>query len=107
MGRAMLYQKSMSRLQKMESNFCSLVVFMGRFYGTPNGGRKGKSGRNRPLSAPALYGWDYFAVLIKLRLSHRYLMPDRAVTRATSQQRTMLMVPTASGSLGPERAAAK
>ena len=31
----------------------------------------------------------YFAVLIKLRLSHRYLMPDTAVTMATSQHSRM------------------
>ncbi len=28
---------------------------------------------------------DHFAVLIKLRLSHRYLMPEMAVAMATSQ----------------------
>ena len=31
----------------------------------------------------------YFAVLIKLRLSHRYLMPEMAVTAATSQHRAI------------------
>ena len=31
----------------------------------------------------------YFAVLIKLRLSHRYLMPEMAVTAATIQHRAM------------------
>jgi len=32
---------------------------------------------------------DHFAVLMKLRLSHRYLMPDTAVTMATSQHSRM------------------
>ena len=31
----------------------------------------------------------YLAVLIKLRLSHRYLMPEMAVAAATSQHRAM------------------
>ena len=33
----------------------------------------------------------YFAVLIKLRLSHRYLMPEMAVTAATTQHSTEAM----------------
>ena len=36
----------------------------------------------------------YFAVLIKLRLSHRYLMPEMAVTAATSQHRAMEITTT-------------
>ena len=32
----------------------------------------------------------YFAVLIKLRLSHRYFAPEISVTAATSQHRPML-----------------
>ena len=38
-----------------------------------------------------LFGFPhfYFAVLIKLRLSHRYLMPEMAVTAATIQHRAI------------------
>ena len=37
----------------------------------------------------------YFAVLIKLRLSHRYFAPEISVTAATSQHRPMLISETA------------
>lgn len=36
-----------------------------------------------------IFTFILFAVLIKLRLSHRYLMPEMAVTAATSQHSTM------------------
>ena len=58
-------------------------------------------------SSPLPHSGALFCRVMKCRLSTRYLMPEMAVTAATSQHRTIPIRSTAPTSAGPARAAAK
>ena len=83
-----------ARLARIESAFCRRLVCINR----------SPSQQKERARQPAPF---YFAVLMKWRLSTRYLMPEMAVTAATSQHRALEIRQTAMVSVGPARAAAK
>ena len=89
-----------ARLARIESAFCRRLVCINR---SPSQ-QKERARQPAPFYFAVFF---YFAVLMKWRLSTRYLMPEMAVTAATSQHRALEIRQTAMVSVGPARAAAK
>ena len=89
----MRLERSAERDKRKIINILSAEYAQSNAEGIPNRPTQPK-GRCTVRCSGLSFPHFYLAVLIKLRLSHRYLMPEMAVTAATSQHSTMEMLIT-------------